>query len=187
MRKHILAYSLIIFILLIDQLSKWLVIEGIFKSELGQPGVGLDIWLTKIPQPPLGFVQMKITEFFNLVMVWNKGVNYFMPGDLQADPIIMAALASLLTLALLIWMIRSKQPFIILPLAAIIGGAISNIWDRIRFGGVADFLDFHAFGWHWPAFNVADASIVIGVAVILVDGVILEPLRAKRLTTQEPT
>jgi signal peptidase II len=54
-------------------------------------------------------------------------------------------------------------------LGLIIGGAVGNIIDRLRFGAVFDFLDFHAFGWHWPAFNVADSAITVGVAVLFAD------------------
>jgi signal peptidase II len=57
----------------------------------------------------------------------------------------------------------------LLPLAAalILGGALGNVIDRIRFGAVADFLDAHAAGWHWPAFNVADSAISVGVALLV--------------------
>ena len=57
----------------------------------------------------------------------------------------------------------------------VIGGALGNVVDRMRFGAVADFLDFHVAGWHWPAFNVADAAIVIGVALILIEGFLPKP------------
>jgi signal peptidase II len=56
-----------------------------------------------------------------------------------------------------------------LPLALIIGGAFGNLIDRIRFGAVIDFLDLHVGGWHWPAFNVADMFIVIGVGLYIIN------------------
>ena len=55
-------------------------------------------------------------------------------------------------------------------LALILGGALGNLWDRIVLGAVVDFLDFHAFGWHWPAFNVADSAITVGAALVIVEG-----------------
>jgi signal peptidase II len=58
-------------------------------------------------------------------------------------------------------------------LGLIIGGAVGNVIDRMRFGAVVDFLDAHAFGWHWPAFNVADSAICIGAALLLVDGLLM--------------
>jgi signal peptidase II len=54
-------------------------------------------------------------------------------------------------------------------LGLVIGGAVGNVVDRIRWGAVADFLDFHLAGWHWPAFNVADSAIVVGVGLLLLE------------------
>ena len=54
-------------------------------------------------------------------------------------------------------------------LSLILGGAIGNLWDRIALGHVVDFLDFHAAGWHWPAFNVADSGITVGAALLILD------------------
>ena len=65
-----------------------------------------------------------------------------------------------------------------LPL--VIGGAIGNLVDRIRFGAVADFLDFHAFGWHFWTFNIADSAIVCGIGLLLLDGLFLAPETAKQ-------
>jgi len=55
-------------------------------------------------------------------------------------------------------------------LAPILGGAIGNLIDRLRYGHVVDFLDFHVLGWHWPAFNVADSAITVGAAILILDG-----------------
>lgn len=112
-----------------------------------------------------------MTPFFNLVMVWNTGVSF---GLFQEDTplrswiLIGVAVAVLVWLGLWLW--RAQHRLAALALGVIIGGAIGNIIDRVRFGAVFDFLDFHAFGWHWPAFNVADSAIVIGVLLLLVDG-----------------
>ena len=66
-------------------------------------------------------------------------------------------------------MIKTKERPLSFGLAFIIGGAIGNLIDRIRFGAVVDFLDFHYQSWHWPAFNIADSAITLGVAIILID------------------
>ena len=58
----------------------------------------------------------------------------------------------------------------------VIGGALGNVVDRLRYGAVVDFLDFHVAGWHWPAFNLADAGICVGAGLIVVDG-LLAPRR----------
>ena len=65
-------------------------------------------------------------------------------------------------------MFRRASTYEKLPLAFIIGGALGNLVDRIRFGAVIDFLDFHIGEWHWPAFNVADIFIVIGVGLYII-------------------
>jgi signal peptidase II len=72
-------------------------------------------------------------------------------------------------LAWLVVMIRHHAMERLLPaaLALVLGGALGNVIDRLRFGAVVDFLDFHLAGWHWPAFNVADSAITIGVALLL--------------------
>jgi signal peptidase II len=55
-------------------------------------------------------------------------------------------------------------------LSLILGGALGNVIDRLRFGQVVDFLDFHAGTWHWPAFNVADSAITVGAVLLILDG-----------------
>lgn len=75
---------------------------------------------------------------------------------------------------LLTWMWRSGRLLVASALGLIAGGAIGNIVDRVRFGAVTDFLDFHAGGYHWPAFNLADAAIVCGVALLLLDGLVAD-------------
>jgi signal peptidase II len=70
---------------------------------------------------------------------------------------------------LVVWLTRTDTPAPALAIGAIIGGALGNVADRLNYGKVADFLDFHAFGWHWPAFNVADSAIVVGVGLLILD------------------
>ena len=62
-----------------------------------------------------------------------------------------------------------------MALALVIGGAVGNVIDRIRFGAVVDFLDFHVAGWHWPAFNIADSAITIGVILLILDSLKSRP------------
>jgi signal peptidase II len=70
-----------------------------------------------------------------------------------------------------IWSSRQRHGLTRLASALVVGGAIGNVVDRLRFGAVMDFLDFHWQGYHWPAFNIADAAITIGVALLLLAGV----------------
>jgi signal peptidase II len=71
------------------------------------------------------------------------------------------------------WLSRVESPLLAVAIGLIIGGAIGNVIDRIRFGAVVDFLDFHVGSWHWPAFNVADSAICVGVAVMLLDSLLM--------------
>ncbi len=70
------------------------------------------------------------------------------------------------------WLSRVGSEALALAIGLIIGGAVGNVIDRLRFGGVVDFLYFHIGAWYWPAFNFADSAICIGVAVMLLDGLL---------------
>jgi signal peptidase II len=112
-----------------------------------------------------------VTPFFNIVQVWNTGVSF---GLFQEDSTVrswtLIAVAAAVLVWLSLWLWRAQSRLVAVALGGIIGGAIGNIIDRVRFGAVFDFVDLHAFGWHWPAFNVADSAIVIGVGLLLIDG-----------------
>jgi signal peptidase II len=77
-------------------------------------------------------------------------------------------------------MYKAQSRWLGISLGLVIGGALGNAIDRVNYGAVADFLDFHAAGYHWPAFNVADIAIFVGVVMLLFDGLI-EKRRANRL------
>jgi signal peptidase II len=172
-----------------DQVSKWWVIEVFFRPrtfEASAPSLGFWEWLAALPQDPFPTVRFEVTSFFNLVMVWNTGVSFGMfSGPGGAGPYILMAGALILCFGFLIWMWKTPQTGKALAMAAIIGGAFGNVLDRLRFGGVADFLDFHIFGVHWPAFNIADSCIVLGVAALALYGLVLEP-RAHRQASLKP-
>lgn len=111
---------------------------------------------------------VKILPFFDLVMVWNVGISF---GMLAHGTLLSALLLALLALAitawLIIWLGQADRLATVLGLGLVIGGAIGNVFDRMRFGAVADFFSFHWHGYAWPAFNIADAAICIGVALLL--------------------
>lgn len=119
-----------------------------------------------------------ITGFFNLVLTYNKGAAFsFLAGASGWQKPFLTAIGIVASLAILYLLARhGTQKLFSVALALILGGAIGNLIDRISYGYVIDFLDFHWRGWHWPAFNVADAAIVCGAALLILD----ELLRVRR-------
>lgn len=148
-RARRLAALVAIAVLIADQLSKAFLID-------------------LLAQAPGGWIQ--VTGFFNLVMVWNRGVSFGMFGDGALPPWVWIALSLAIVAVLLLWIRRLDRLWTAVALGGIVGGAAGNVIDRLRFGAVADFFDFHLAGWHWPAFNIADAGIVVGVVMLLLDG-----------------
>lgn len=112
---------------------------------------------------------IEVTPFLNLVMAWNRGVSFGMFADAEFGPWVFLGVAVVFSVVLAVWMWRSDSRLLRLALAAMIGGALGNAIDRVRWGAVADFVDVHAFGWHFWAFNVADAAISIGAVLLIAD------------------
>ena len=114
-----------------------------------------------------------VTPFFNMVFVYNRGAAFSFLSDAggwQRELFIVIALAASVWIA---WLLRKhpSQRLFCLSLSLILGGALGNVIDRVLYGAVVDFLDFHAFGWHWPAFNVADMAISCGAVLLVWDAV----------------
>lgn len=124
---------------------------------------------------------IEVTPFFNLVMAWNRGVSFGMfGGDSSWQPYILAVMAFAAAIGLFIWMKRENRLRFALPCGAIIGGAIGNGIDRLHWGAVADFLDFHIAGYHWPAFNVADMGITCGAMFLILDSLFQDEDSSKK-------
>lgn len=135
-------------VIVLDQLSKWWIV-------------------TSVMAPPR---VIPLTSFFNLVLVHNRGVSFGLFGGAPDWlPWALAALAVLISAALAIWLRRAESRLLAAALGLVIGGALGNVVDRVRYGGVVDFLDFHIADYHWPAFNVADSAITVGVGLLLLD------------------
>lgn len=116
---------------------------------------------------------VEITSFFNVVLVYNKGAAFSLLADAggwQRGLFIAIALSASVWIA---WLLRkySAQTLFCLALSLILGGAIGNVIDRVLYGAVVDFLDFHAAGIHWPAFNVADSAITCGAVLLIWDAI----------------
>src|SRR4051794_30123004 len=116
-----------------------------------------------------------LTPFFNLVLVHNTGISF---GVFRAAPgwgrWVLVLLTLAIGLALILWLRREARLVPRLAIWAILAGAVGNLIDRLRLGAVVDFLDFHLGGYHWPAFNVADSMIVLGAALLVIDGLLLQ-------------
>ncbi|MCD6041750.1 MAG: Lipoprotein signal peptidase [Burkholderiales bacterium] len=141
----------------VDQLTKWAVLANFAYGE-----------------------RLQLTGFFNLVLAYNKGAAFSMFAEAagwQTPLLIGFALAASGIVAYLILRNPDKRLFS-LGLALILGGAVGNLIDRLRFGYVVDFLDFHAMGWHWPAFNVADSGITVGAVILILEGFVHHERRA---------
>lgn len=119
-----------------------------------------------------GNPEIKIFDFFSLVYVWNRGVSFGMFNQVENSHIILSLVQGLVAVILLFWLHVNQKPHFTYALGFIIGGALGNLSDRIKNGAVADFLDFHIASYHWPAFNLADSFVFIGVMILIFDDLI---------------
>ncbi len=180
------------FLLVADQISKWAVSEQIIRPALEDGGASLHFidWMASAPQR-LSFASIEILPFFNIVMVWNQGVSFGMLNNETAyGALLLSGLSLLISAVFLIWLFRSRSQLQCLAIGFVIAGAIGNVIDRVRFGAVVDFLDFHVAGFHWPAFNIADSCIFIGVFLLIVQSFFFETTGktlAKNATTNSNT
>lgn len=111
---------------------------------------------------------LAITSFLNFLYLENRGVSFGLFASwLGNSAVAFAAASGLVGFALLFWAIRARHRLESAGFAMIAGGAFGNAVDRLRLGAVTDFIDLHAAGWHWPAFNVADIAIAAGVGILL--------------------
>ncbi len=115
-----------------------------------------------------------VTSFFNLALTYNRGISFGLFNEgAGLNSLVFSFAAAAIAAVLVYWLSRVTSPFLAVAIGLIIGGAIGNVVDRIRLGAVVDFLDFHIGYLHWPAFNLADSAICIGVAAMLLNGLLL--------------
>ncbi|HUC10469.1 MAG TPA: signal peptidase II [Stellaceae bacterium] len=119
-----------------------------------------------------------ITPFFNLVLTLNHGMSFglFNTGrgtGGTANVLVFSLAGAAIVVGLIYWLSRVASPLLGSAIGLVIGGAVGNIADRVRYGAVIDFLDFHIGIYHWPAFNLADSAICLGVAVMLFESLLL--------------
>lgn len=143
------AYALALFVIIADQLSKH--------------------WILFVYDLPSRF-SVPIAGPFSLTMVWNRGVSFgLFRADADLVRWLLSAFSIIVAIVLAVWARKTERPFMAVGLGLVIGGAIGNVIDRIRFGAVADFLDFQRLGFFPWVFNVADSAITIGVVFLLLD------------------
>ncbi|HEY7610966.1 MAG TPA: signal peptidase II [Alphaproteobacteria bacterium] len=145
---------LAIVVLLLDQVTKLAILE----------------WV-KPPAPGIA-----ITGFLAIVLVWNRGMSFgmFNVGD-PLVPWILGAVSIAVAIGLVWWLTRARRWMVIAGLGLVLGGAIGNLIDRFIYGAVVDFALLHAGQWQWPAFNLADSAITLGVIALLWDSLFGAP------------
>ena len=162
MKKFLKYLSIILGVILLDQITKSIMLYLI----TGTVPLSGPAW-SVVGYP---YLMSRVTDWFNIVFTWNPGASFSLLRSLgEGAPWVIVGATGVIV-ALLIWyLFRRAGTYEKLPLAFIIGGALGNLIDRIRFGAVIDFLDLHAWDWHWPAFNVADMFIVFGVGLYIIN------------------
>ena len=152
--------ALALLVALLDQLTKGLVYQGVFGFA----------FLAAAPDIPPRAPPVEVASYLDLVTVWNYGVSFGLGNfGSRAGSLAFTVLAVAIVAGLVVWLRRAERRIVAAALGLVIGGAVGNVVDRLRFGAVFDFLDFHVHGWHWPAFNLADSAISVGVVLLLVD------------------
>jgi signal peptidase II len=117
---------------------------------------------------------VNITPFFNFTLAYNKGAAFsFLSAANGWQSWLFGLLAVGISVTLIIWLLRLsyQQRWISIALACVIGGAMGNLWDRLSYGHVIDFIDLYVRTLHWPVFNVADSAICIGAFMLVCDAI----------------
>jgi signal peptidase II len=160
-RNRAYGYILALMVFIADQATKWVVTYP------------LELQFRR---------QIEIVSFFNLTWVENRGVSMgFLTASSEATRWLLVAMTSAIALFVAIWLWREKRRDDAWGLALVLGGALGNIVDRIRFGYVVDFADLHFGEWRpFLVFNVADAAITIGVLLLLLRALLTRTERKPR-------
>jgi signal peptidase II len=141
-------YAIALVVIVLDQLAKLWVVRDFFYGE-----------------------SLAVTSFFNLVLAHNTGAAFSLLADAGGWQRVFFVGIAAIAATVIVYLLRKhrQEPLFCLALSGILGGALGNLIDRVRLGYVVDFLDFHALGYHWPAFNVADMAITGGAILIVWD------------------
>jgi signal peptidase II len=126
-------------------------------------------WMAEAALDP--YLPVPLVPSFNLTLMYNEGAAFsFLAGAGGWQRWFFAGLATLITIALGVWLHRLKatERVTAIGIGLVMGGAVGNLIDRMLTGRVVDFIDVYYAGWHWPAFNLADSAISVGVALLLI-------------------
>jgi signal peptidase II len=172
MRRSV-SFGLIVAVVvaLLDQASKWSILDS-FRPE----GV--------VGTPFSSMLRIEVLPILDFVLTWNRGVSFGVGnGAGDYNVLVFSGLAVAIGGFLVAWMAKTTDRLVLLSLGLVVGGAIGNVVDRLRFGAVVDFLYVHvgAFDW-WPVFNVADSAVCIGAALLVFDSLFAK--RESNMNTQ---
>lgn len=147
-QSFLLWLGLSSFLLIVDQLTKIIAKNSLIEG---------------IAQP--------VTSFLNWTLVYNSGAAFSFLAQAGGWQRWFFTTIGIIAALVMIWLIRKNthQTIFSLALSLVLSGAIGNVIDRILYGAVVDFVDVHYMGWHWPAFNIADSAIMIGIILLLID------------------
>lgn len=153
LRKMFYALALAVLVFALDRLSKHIILLSLDHE---------------------GSV-MTVSSFFDLVLVFNKGISF---GLLNTGhdfmPYVLMGVAGVVILSLILWLVRGPCLLVALAIGLVIGGAVGNLYDRVTYGAVIDFLSFHLGALEWPAFNIADSAIVGGVLLLFLQSLVFD-------------
>lgn len=156
--KHfrLLGITFALLILAMDQLTKQLVLD----------------WFAQ------GGESITVTPFMNIILAWNPGVSFgFLRAGTAAASWALFALASVISVMVLYWLWQAPNRYQAFCYGAILGGALGNMLDRRAYGAVVDFIDWHAFGYHWYVFNIADCGIVVGALLLVLYALLYDDVK----------
>ena len=155
------AYGLALVVIVLDQLTKAMVLNAIDAAHISQIPDGYRIAEV---MPPV----------FNLTYVLNTGVSFGLFGG-GAGRWILSVFSVVVAGLLAWWATRADRRLLIAAIGLVMGGAVGNVIDRIRFGAVVDFVQWHVAGFYWPAFNLADSAITLGAILLVWDQLVTKP------------
>lgn len=161
-KKILLCIAIIVAVVMLDALTKGALLY-LITGTVPVTGAAWDI----VPVP---YLMAHVTDWFNIVFTWNPGTSFSMLRNVgEVAPLIIVAVTGFIIGMIGYYLFARADSYERVPLALVVGGALGNLIDRVRFGAVVDFLDFHIGALHWPAFNVADICICVGVALYILN------------------